>query len=133
MVSSKTVERFLERIAKDDAKLSVTNFRMSVPLMEADYQYYKGIKEWQHVYPAAEFNKDESGNLVFQKSNGLVMLHFINLMSDQEKDAVKKTVSLLPMTFEGSEGHRQQTDRLLDGIFFLVRHEVDEVEHHQPV
>ena len=87
MVSSKTVERFLERIAKDDAKLSVTNFRMSVPLMEADYQYYKGIKEWQHVYPAAEFNKDESGNLVFQKSNGLVMLHFINLMSEQEKDA----------------------------------------------
>lgn len=34
MVSSKTIERFLERIAKDDAKLSVTNFRMSVPLME---------------------------------------------------------------------------------------------------
>lgn len=104
MVSSKTVERFLERIAKDDAKLSVTNFRMSVPLMEADYQYYKGIKEWQHVYPAAEFSKDESGNLVFQKSNGLVMLHFINLMSDQEKDAVKKTVSLLPMTFAAFEG-----------------------------
>ena len=104
MVSSKTAERFLERIAKDDAKLSVTNFRMSVPLMEADYQYYKGIKEWQHVYPAAEFNKDESGNLVFQKSNGLVMLHFINLMSDQEKDAVKKTVSLLPMTFAAFEG-----------------------------
>ena len=104
MVSSKTVERFLERIAKDDAKLSVTNFRMSVPLMEADYQYYKGIKEWQHVYPAAEFNKDESSNLVFQKSNGLVMLHFINLMSDLEKDAVKKTVSLLPMTFAAFEG-----------------------------
>lgn len=104
MVSSKTVERFLERIAKDDAKQSVTNFRMSVPLMEADYQYYKGIKEWLHVYPAAEFNKDESGNLVFQKSNGLVMLHFINLMSDQEKDAVKKTVSLLPMTFAAFEG-----------------------------
>ena len=104
MVSSKTIERFLERIAKDDAKQSVTNFRMSVPLMEADYQYYKGIKEWQHVYPAAEFNKDESGNLVFLKSNGLVMLHFINLMSEQEKDAVKKTVSLLPMTFAAFEG-----------------------------
>lgn len=104
MVSSKNIERFLERIAKDDAKLSVTNFRMSVPLMEADYQYYKGIKEWQHVYPAAEFSKDESGNLVFQKSNGLVMLHFINLMSEQEKDAVKKTASLLPMTFAAFEG-----------------------------
>ena len=39
-------------------------------------QYYKGIKEWQHVYPAAEFNKDESGNLVFQKSNERYFHHF---------------------------------------------------------
>ena len=104
MVSSKTIERFLERIAKDDAKLSVTNFRMSVPLMEADYQYYKGIKEWQHVYPAAEFNTDESGNLVFQKSNGLVMLHFINLTTEEEIKALKKTASLLPMTFAAIKG-----------------------------
>lgn len=60
MVSSKTVERFLEHIAKDDAKLSITNFRMSVPLMEADYQYYKGIKEWQHVYPVAGTGNHQS-------------------------------------------------------------------------
>lgn len=85
MVSTKTIDSFLERIAKDDAKQSVAKFRMSVPLMEGDYQYYKGIGEWQHVYPAAEFSKDESGNLVFQKSNGLVILHFINLMTNQEK------------------------------------------------
>ena len=33
LVSKKTTERFLERIAKDDAKQSVANFRMNVPLM----------------------------------------------------------------------------------------------------
>ena len=77
---------------------------MSVPLMEGDYQYYKGIREWQHVYPAAEFSKDESGNLVFQKSNGLVILHFTNLMTNQEKDAAKTAASLLPMTFAAFEG-----------------------------
>ncbi|MFW5536205.1 MAG: BT4734/BF3469 family protein [Segatella copri] len=104
MVSTKTVDSFLERIAKDDAKQSVARFRMSVPLMEGDYQYYKGIREWQHVYPAAEFSKDESGNLVFQKSNGLVILHFTNLMTNQEKDAAKTAASLLPMTFAAIEG-----------------------------
>ena len=104
MVSTKTIDSFLERIAKDDAKQSVARFRMSVPLMEGDYQYYKGIGEWQHVYPAAEFSKDESGNLVFQKSNGLVILHFINLMTKQEKDAAKTAASLLPMTFAAIEG-----------------------------
>ena len=41
-VSTKTVDSFLERIAKDDAKQSVARFRMSVPLLEGDYQYYKG-------------------------------------------------------------------------------------------
>ena len=103
-VSTKTVERFIERIAKDDAKESVANFRMSVPLMEDGYQFYKGIKEWQNVYPVAEFGKDESDNLVFKKSNGVVMLHFTNLMTKQEINDVKKTVSMLPMTFAAFEG-----------------------------
>ncbi len=104
MVSTKTIDCFLERIAKDDSKQSVANFRMSVPLMEGDYQFYKGIKEWQHVYPAAEFGKDESDNLVFKKSNGLLMLHFIHLMTDQEMEAARKAASLLPMTFAAITG-----------------------------
>ena len=104
MVSTKTIDSFLERIAKDDSKQSVANFRMSVPLMEGDYQFYKGIKEWQHVYPAAEFGKDESDNLMFKKSNGLLMLHFIHLMTDQEMEAARKAASLLPMTFAAITG-----------------------------
>ncbi len=104
MVSTKTIDSFLERIAKDDSKQSVANFRMSVPLMVGDYQFYKGIKEWQHVYPAAEFGKDESDNLVFKKSNGLLMLHFIHLMTDQEMEAARKAASLLPMTFAAITG-----------------------------
>ena len=104
MVSTKTIDSFLERIAKDDSKQSVANFRMSVPLMEGDYQFYKGIKEWQHVYPVAEFGKDESDNLIFKKSNGLLMLHFIHLMTDQEMEAARKAASLLPMTFAAITG-----------------------------
>lgn len=104
MVSTKTIDSFLERIAKDDSKQSVANFRMSVPLMVGDYQFYKGIKEWQHVYPAAEFGKDESDNLIFKKSNGLLMLHFIHLMTDQKMEAARKAASLLPMTLAAITG-----------------------------
>lgn len=104
MVSLKSIDRFWERIAKDDAKQSVANFRMSAPLMEGDYHNYIGMKQWQQVYPAAEFGKDESGSLIFKKSNGLMMLHFINLTTEEEINALKKTVSLLPMTFAAIKG-----------------------------
>ena len=104
MVSLKSIDRFWERIAKDDAKQSVTNFRMSAPLMEGDYHNYIGMKQWQQVYPAAEFGKDESGSLIFKKSNGLLMLHFINLTTEEEINALKKTASLLPMTFAAIKG-----------------------------
>ena len=104
MVSQKSIDRFWERIAKDDAKQSVANFRMSAPLMEGDYHNYIGMKQWQQVYPAAEFGKDESGSLIFKKSNGLMMLHFINLTTEEEINALKKTASLLPMTFAAIKG-----------------------------
>lgn len=104
MVSLKSIDRFWERIAKDDAKQSVANFRMSAPLMEGDYHNYIGMKQWQQVYPAAEFGKDESGSLIFKKSNGLLMLHFINLTTEEEINALKKTASLLPMTFAAIKG-----------------------------
>jgi len=104
LVSTKTVEQFLKRIAKDDSKQSVAHFRMSAPLMEGDYQFYKGMKEWQKVYPAAEFGKDESDNLVFKKSNGLVMLHFTHLQTSQEIEAAKKATQILPMTLAAITG-----------------------------
>ena len=62
------------------------------------------MKQWQQVYPAAEFGKDESGSLIFKKSNGLMMLHFINLTTEEEINALKKTASLLPMTFAAIKG-----------------------------
>lgn len=77
---------------------------MSAPLMEGDYHNYIGMKQWQQVYPAAEFGKDESGSLIFKKSNGLMMLHFINLTTEEEINDLKKTASLLPMTFAAIKG-----------------------------
>ena len=103
-VSKKTTERFLERIAKDDAKQSVQNFRMSAPLMNGNYEYYNGMREWRHVMPVAEFDKDESDNLVFQTFNGLAMLVFDQLSNHAAIAHAKQAASYLPMTFAAIEG-----------------------------
>ncbi len=114
-VCTKNIERFLERIAKDDSKQTVANFRMSVPLMNGNYEYYNGIQQWQQVYPAAEFGKDESDNLAFKKSNGQVMLHFTHLRTPKEVELAKKTAGLLPMTYAAIEAADGR------GLIVLVR------------
>ena len=53
LVSTKTTEKLLERIAKDDNKLSVTRFRLFAANTD-DYQHYKDLPTWMHIYPAAE-------------------------------------------------------------------------------
>lgn len=103
-ISNRNVERFLERIAKDDAKETVANLRMSVPLMDGDIKYYKGIEHWKQVYPAAEFGKDANGNMVFKQMNGVVQLTFIHLTAEAALNEAKKIASLLPMTFAAMVG-----------------------------
>ena len=63
LVSTKTMEKLLQRIAKDDSRLTVTHFREYVTYMESGYEYYKDMPTWMHIYPAAEFAKDENNNL----------------------------------------------------------------------
>lgn len=123
-LSNKTMERFLERIAKDDAKQSVTNFRQYVPMLTDGYENYIGMKEWLHVYPAAEFGKDSSDNLLFKKMNGLVLLIFTGFQAAEDIDAAKKMVGQLPMTFAAIEG--------ADGRSLIVLVSISDAQGHIP-
>lgn len=51
LVSTKTMEKLLQRIAKDDSRLTVTHFREYVTYMESGYEYYKDMPTWMHIYP----------------------------------------------------------------------------------
>jgi len=42
LVSTKTMEKLLQRIAKDDSRLTVTHFREYVNYMESGYEYLQG-------------------------------------------------------------------------------------------
>ena len=107
LVSTKSLERFLERIVNDDAKNTVANFREYVPWLTNGYDGYKNMAIWMHVYPAAEFQKSENGLLEMKQNNGILLLTFVNIKDDGGVDAVKQKVASLPSTlaaFMGADG-----------------------------
>lgn len=107
LVSTKSLERFLERIVNDDAKNTVANFREYVPWLTNGYDGYKNMATWMHVHPAAEFQKSENGLLKMKQNNGVLLLTFVNIEEDGGVDAVKQKVASLPSTlaaFMGADG-----------------------------
>ena len=104
LVSNKTMEKLLERIAKDDSKNTVTHFREYVTYMESGYEYYKDMPTWMHIYPAAEFAKDENNNLKMKTCNGFLLLKFGNITDVDGVEGVKRSVAMLPSTFAALEG-----------------------------
>ena len=107
LVSTKSLERFLERIVNDDAKNTVANFREYVPWLTNGYDGYKNMATWMHVHPAAEFQKSENGLLKMKQNNGVLLLTFVNIKDDGGVDAVKQKVASLPSTlaaFMGVDG-----------------------------
>ena len=107
LVSTKSLERFLERIVNDDAKNTVANFREYVPWLTNGYNGYKNMATWMHVHPAAEFQKSENGLLKMKQNNGVLLLTFVNIKEDGGVGAVKQKVASLPSTlaaFMGADG-----------------------------
>ena len=107
LVSTKSLERFLERIVNDDARNTVENFREYVPYLTNGYDGYKDMPTWMHVHPAAEFQKSENGLLKMKKNNGVLLLTFVDIDEDGGADAIKQKVASLPSTlaaFVGADG-----------------------------
>ena len=107
LVSTKSLERFLERIVNDDAKNTVANFREYVPWLTNGYDGCKNMATWMHVHPAAEFQKSENGLLKMKQNNGVLLLTFVNIKDYGGVDAVKQKVASLPSTlaaFMGADG-----------------------------
>ena len=107
LVSTKSLERFLERIVNDDAKNTVENFREHVPWLTNGYDGYKDMPTWMHVHPAAEFLKSENGLLKMKQNNGILLLTFVNIKEEGGVAAAKQSVASLPSTlaaFMGADG-----------------------------
>lgn len=104
LVSTKTMEKLMERFAKDDSKLTITHFRESVPYLSNNYEGYKDTPKWMHIYPAAEFAKDENNNLKMKAFNGILLLKFGNITDVDGVEGVKRSVAILPSTLAAITG-----------------------------
>ena len=104
LVSTKTMEKLMERFARDDSKLTITHFRESVPYLSNNYEGYKDMPKWMHIYPAAEFAKDENNNLKMKVFNGILLLKFGNITDVDGVKGVKRSVAILPSTLAAITG-----------------------------
>ena len=104
LVSTKTMEKLMERFARDDSKLTITHFRESVPYLSNNYEGYKDLPKWIHIYPAAEFVKDENNNLKMKAFNGILLLKFGNITDVDGVEGIKRSVAILPSTLAAITG-----------------------------
>ena len=104
LVSTKTMEKLMERFARDDSKLTITHFRESIPYLSNNYEGYKDMPKWMHIYPAAEFAKDENNNLKMKACNGILLLKFGNITDVDGVEGVKRSVAILPSTLAAITG-----------------------------
>lgn len=104
LVSTKTMEKLMERFARDDSKLTITHFRESVPYLSNNYEGYKDLPKWMHIYPAAEFAKDDNNNLKMKAFNGILLLKFGNITDVDGAEGVKRSVAILPSTLAAITG-----------------------------
>ncbi len=104
LVSTKTMEKLMERFARDDSKLTITHFRESVPYLSNNYEGYKDMPKWMHIYPAAEFAKEENNNLKMKAFNGILLLKFGNITDVDGAEGVKRSVAILPSTLAAITG-----------------------------
>ena len=104
LVSTKTMEKLMERFARDDSKLTITHFRESVPYLSNNYEGYKDLPKWIHIYPAAEFAKDENNNLKMKAFNGILLLKFGNITDTDGVEGIKRSVAILPSTLAAITG-----------------------------
>ena len=104
LVSTKTMEKLMERFARDDSKQTITHFRESIPYLSNNYEGYKDLPKWMHIYPAAEFAKDENNNLKMKAFNGILLLKFGNITDVDGVEGIKRSVAILPSTLAAITG-----------------------------
>ena len=107
VLNTKNFESFLQRIAKDDARGAITNFRNSKEVLDYGYESYRGMANWRHVYPSAEYGKEANDCLKLKTVNGILLLTFDDIFEAEDMATLKRSASLMPSTFaviEGADG-----------------------------
>ena len=102
-LSTKTIERFVERIKTDTKDRAVGRRREQFWHPEAIDSYDRQFPS-HLVYPSAEFEKDSNDNLRMKIFNGVVALTIDNLQNAVEIEAAKQAARILHYTLAAFTG-----------------------------
>ena len=121
-VTNWSATKFIEKIAVDDSKLNVTQFRsFAIYTRNRIGQGERWPAQYDHLHnlpsflPSVEMKIDKEGNNIMKVFNGIITLSVDNITDAAELEWVKQVASMMPMTlaaFVSSTGR---------GVKILVR------------
>ena len=133
-LSTKSLERFIERIKTDTKDGAVARRRRQLSLggytNGFDRQYPSHL-----IYPSAEFEKDDNDNLRMKTFNGVVALTVDGLENKEEIEAVKRAAQILHYTLAAFVGPSGREVIILvkiektEGAYSAITHPYSAITH----
>ena len=115
-LTTKTLERFAERVKTDTKQQLITELRREIPFMSSKQTTFPKLEQLPRVYPAAEWRIDERGDLEMVTFNGVVLLSIGQLTDKAQVDEVKRAVAGLPSTVLAVAGASGRSLKILVAV-----------------
>lgn len=106
-ITTKSVEKFMERIQTDTKNRDVEGLRQHLQQPGSREFEYEQMYRLPMIYPSAELVRDVNGNLTMRQMNGILLLSASHLRGSEVLERVKSVTMTMPTTlaaFVGSSG-----------------------------
>ena len=138
-LTASSLDKFMERMTKDDSKNTVLVFRNFVSMAQNHYgrgrrwtgDYYL-MHQMPSFLPSLDITKDKQGNETMRAFNGIVTLSVDHIDEETDLEAVKRVAAMMPMTLAAFIGSTGTTVKILvkvepkDGHAITTEEEAEE-------
>ena len=115
-LTTKSLERFAERVKTDTKRQLVAELRREIPFMSSFGAEFAKMEQLPRVHPAAEWRYDERGDLQMMAFNGVVLLSIGQLTDAAQVETAKRVVAGLPSTVLAVMGASGRTLKVLVAV-----------------
>ena len=115
-LTTKSLERFAERVKTDTKRQLVAELRREIPFMSSFGAEFAKMEQLPRVHPAAEWRIDERGDLQMMAFNGVVLLSIGQLTDAAQVETAKRVVAGLPSTVLAVMGASGRTLKVLVAV-----------------
>ena len=112
-VSTRTLEKQLERMKSDIGKYVITNFRQLLPMIASENWHYKDLHLMPKICATSVLSKSSNGELEFREWNGLILLTIGHQEDAEQIEQTKALAMGMPSTLAAFAGSSGKTVKLL--------------------